>query len=284
MNGLRNSIFNKVFDKCEKNVITKRIMYFTIEIGFGDCIYRLFSKKYLENRKKFYTENKERIEKNIEILEDEISKETYIKMIEYRCKRERHNFPKYNSKNIYFSEDIIKINEKETFIDCGAYIGDTVEDFIFFSNGKYDNIIAFEPDVENFKILSENVKKYKNITVYQYGVWNDCGNLNFDDGNVLGSSIREDGNNQIKTINLDSIKECHNASFIKMDIEGAELEALKGAENILKKNKPKLAICIYHSDQDMIDIIEYINKLNLGYKIYLRQHGLNEADTVIYCI
>ncbi len=69
-----------------------------------------------------------------------------------------------------------------------------------------------------------------------------------------------------------------------MDIEGSELECLKGAENIILKNKPKLAICIYHSDNDMIDIIEYIHKLIPEYKIYLRQHGINEADTVIYCI
>ena len=74
------------------------------------------------------------------------------------------------------------------------------------------------------------------------------------------------------------------ATFIKMDIEGAELEALRGAQNIIKSNKPKLAICIYHSDQDMIDIIEYIHKLQPDYKIYLRHHSLYEAETVIYCI
>ena len=65
MNGLRNSIFNKVFDKCEKNIITRKLIYFAIEIGIGDFVYRICSKDYLEKRKKFFNENKERIEKII---------------------------------------------------------------------------------------------------------------------------------------------------------------------------------------------------------------------------
>lgn len=284
MNGLRNSIFNRVFDKCEKNIITRKLIYFAIEIGIGDFAYRICSKDYLEKRKKFFNQNKERIEKNVNILEDQLSKDIYIKMIKYRCERKRKDFPKYNSENIYFPTDIISLNSNETFIDCGAYIGDTVEKFLQESNCNYDGIVAFEPDKDNFEKLKNFAEKYKRIYCFPYGTWIKNETLKFNSGNLGGSSICDEGNNTIKVVNLDSIKECQKATFIKMDIEGSELETLKGAENIILKNKPKLAICIYHSDNDMIDIIEYIHKLIPEYKIYLRQHGLNEADTVIYCI
>ena len=205
-------------------------------------------------------------------------------MILYRCKRKRKDFPCYNFENIYFPTDIIKLNSNETFIDCGAYIGDTVEKFLLESNYNYDGIVAFEPDKYNFEKLKKFAKKYERIYCFPYGTWIKNGTLKFNSGNRGGSSICDEGNNTIKVVNLDSVKECEKSTFIKMDIEGSELECLKGAENIILKNKPKLAICIYHSDNDMIDIIEYIHKLIPEYKIYLRQHGINEADTVIYCI
>ena len=284
MNGLRNSVFNKVFDRCEKNIITKKLIYFTIQIGIADFIYRIFSKDYLEKREEFFDENKERIEKNINILEDENSKEKKKKMILYRCKRKRKDFPNYNLKNIYFPTDIIKLKNNEIFVDCGAYIGDTIEKFFSESNYNYDRVVAFEPDKDNFEKLKIFEEKYKNIYCFPYGTWIKKEILRFNSGNLAGSSISDEGSNTIEVVNLDSIEECQNATFIKMDIEGSELETLKGAEKIILKNKPKLAICIYHSDNDMIDIIEYIHKLVPEYKIYLRQHGINEADTVIYCI
>jgi len=75
-----------------------------------------------------------------------------------------------------------------------------------------------------------------------------------------------------------------NVTFIKMDIEGAELNALKGAEKTLLRDKPKLAICIYHSNEDMICIAEYIHNLVPEYKLYVKQHFLfpSAASTVLY--
>jgi hypothetical protein len=88
---------------------------------------------------------------------------------------------------------------------------------------------------------------------------------------------------QVKTIdnlNLEKV------TFIKMDVEGAELNALKGAEKTILKDKPKLAICIYHSNEDMVCIAEYIHNLAPEYKLYVRQHFLfpSAAETVLYAI
>lgn len=285
MNNLRNSIFNKVLAKCEKNKFAKEICFTIIKSGFGDVVYRTFSKKYLKDRQEFYKKNEERVKNNINCLEDELSKTIYKKMIKYRCERKRKDFPKDIEKNRYFPKDIIKLNDDEVFIDCGAYTGDTIEDFIQAFNNKYKKIVCFEPDKNNFEILKKNMEHIKNIKMYCMGVYNKVDTLNFCSGKKEGSGINYSGNDTVNVVNLDSLEDCQEATFIKMDIEGAELDALKGAEAIIKKNRPKLAICIYHSDQDMIDIIEYIHNLNSEYKIYLRHHHpLYEGETVIYCV
>jgi len=74
------------------------------------------------------------------------------------------------------------------------------------------------------------------------------------------------------------------ATFIKMDIEGSELEALKGAQNQIKVNKPKLAICVYHKETDLITIPQFILSLNPDYKLYLRHYGNFSTELVLYAL
>lgn len=85
-------------------------------------------------------------------------------------------------------------------------------------------------------------------------------------------------------INIDAVPECKNATFIKMDIEGMEWDALHGAVETIKRNHPKLAICIYHSDEDMIRIVEYIHEIAPEYKLYVRHHSKREYETVLYAV
>ena len=122
------------------------------------------------------------------------------------------------------------------------------------------------------------------MKTYKYGVWSKKETLRFDANGDIGAKIDGNGACEIKVTNLDSIPDCNNATFIKMDIEGSELEALKGAKKIITNNKPKLAICLYHSDKDMIDIIEFVRKKYPFYKIYVRHHSNIEGETVMYCV
>ena len=87
---------------------------------------------------------------------------------------------------------------------------------------------------------------------------------------------------QIPVINIDAIESCKEATWIKMDIEGSEMQALEGARETIKNNRPKLTICIYHSDEDMIQIIEYIHSLVPEYQLYVRHHSKDAVDTVLY--
>ena len=188
------------------------------------------------------------------------------------------------SNDIYFDEDIIKFEKDEIFIDAGSMNLSTSIEMKKRCNCLKKSY-AFEPDSKNYNKCVE-IKQEKNLDYVELlpvGLWNEKATLKFSETGGTGSSISETGNTMVKVDTLDdSIS--GRVSFIKMDIEGAELEALQGAENIIRKYKPKLAISIYHNPQDLTDIPLYIKNLNEEYKLYIRHYSTGEFDTVLYAV
>jgi len=186
----------------------------------------------------------------------------------------------------YFGEDFLKPVKNEVFVDTGAYSGDTVEKFIQFSTGKYRKIYALEPDKRNFAGLNKNLSSCTGLVALNKGAWNTNETLSFrEDAYTFGSNITNAGDSSIETTKIDDIF-CDNdsATFIKMDIEGAELQALMGAENTIKKHKPRLAISIYHKLDDIVTIPEYILSVVPEYKLYIRHYSAMPQETVLYAI
>lgn len=240
---------------------------------------------------KFFKKNEEKVKKIISCLEDNKSKEIYKNVIKFRCFQDLKCLQKYSFTNQYFSKNIIKLSDKEVFVDCGACIGDTAFKFLVESKNKYKKIIAFEPNFKNFNILKKWEKRITNMYCFNIALWSNKSDLYFLLRNsltskVVGKKISEKNKNLIvvKADKIDNIKECSDVTFLKMDIEGAELKALKGAEKTIRKNKPKLAISIYHSDRDIIDIVEWIIKLNMQYKLYVRHYSNGYRETVLYAV
>ena len=97
-----------------------------------------------------------------------------------------------------------------------------------------------------------------------------------------GSCVAETGMSIIQGIALDEIVKDENITFIKMDIEGSELKALEGARNTIIRNKPKLAICIYHKPEDIIEVPFYLLSLVPEYKFYIRHYSSCLWETVLY--
>lgn len=188
----------------------------------------------------------------------------------------------------YFDEDIFTPQENEVFVDCGAYDGDSLLDFFTFLKkhniDSYRKCIAFEPDIDNFKKLIENIAGLPNIEAYQMGTYNCKDTLHFSDGNDTGSSIQNNGGTIIEVDSIDNIVKDEKVTYIKMDIEGAELDSLKGAKKTILKNRPKLAICVYHRTDDLLTIPEFILSLHNDYKLYLRNYKKAGVDTVLYAI
>lgn len=123
----------------------------------------------------------------------------------------------------------------------------------------------------------------KHIEAYDYGVYNENTIKCFQSGNGINSLISDYGTDKIKLIKLDDFIS-ENVTFIKMDIEGAEMPALEGCKKTIEKYKPKLAICVYHKVDDLWKIPLFIKKLNPEYKLYLRHYSSTFAETVCYAI
>lgn len=183
----------------------------------------------------------------------------------------------------YFEEDFLEFSDNEVFVDCGFYDGATTRGFIEKVQGKYDDIIAFEPDIDLYTVAKNNTL-FSKVDLYNKGCWSSTCNLNFKKRPGGASLCVDDGDETICVAAIDDIMKNRKTTYIKMDIEGSELEALKGAVQTIKKFKPKLAISIYHKPMDIIEIPLFILSLRSDYKFYLRHYCANQCDTVLYAI
>lgn len=194
----------------------------------------------------------------------------------------------------YYETDVMKLNEQEVFVDGGAFTGDTAEDFIERRGGKYTHIYAFEPDSENYKKAAMRLDRYSNVEVIRKGLWSTETTLSFceDAKNPAGSCFIEnhcenDNENRISVTSLDHMFSqkkyaAELPTFIKLDIEGSEKEALLGAVKIIQQTKPKLAVCAYHKIEDIYELPKTILSIRNDYHFALRQHEHGCFDTVLY--
>ncbi len=190
-----------------------------------------------------------------------------------------------NHNDQYFEPSLVNYVNDEIFVDAGS--------FDFTSSNRLarqcktlKKIYAFEPDKKNIEICQKQVNEFNacEVKLYEAGLWNGNDTLDFNSYGGGGSCIVESGNARIPVVALDDIVEEDGVTFIKMDIEGAELEALKGAKKTIKRFKPKLAISIYHKSEDIIEIPEYIIDLNMDYKFFIRHYTNWTVDTILYAL
>ena len=190
--------------------------------------------------------------------------------------------------NQYFPDDIIHLQEQETFVDCGAFLGESTVDFIdrLKAQGRcmYKKVISIEAEKQNYMIMNDRLKKYPDVETVLAGVWSQTDILRIRSGYGDNSFISNDGTEQVMVKSIDDILKGEEATYIKMDIEGSELRALYGAKETIKKYKPKLAVCIYHKPEDLIEIPQYIYRLRNDYKFYIRNHSPYGVETVLYGI
>lgn len=176
--------------------------------------------------------------------------------------------------------------DEEVFIDGGCYDGKSSIEFKKWcdnSDVKETYIYAWEPDPKNLEICKATLIDFHNqYKIIDKGLWSKKDTLYFEIGGEA-SSISENGTAQINVDSLDNIVKTP-VTFIKMDIEGAEYNALLGAEKTITRYKPKLAICVYHKPEDIWEIPWLIHQLNPNYKFYLRHYSLTVSDTVLYAI
>lgn len=226
-------------------------------------------------------ENVEKYKNMYFCLEDEISRKSFLNNMFFRLTLDmRYNFEK-DEGIPYFDDSIIEFNSEDIIIDGGGYNGDTLEQFLKL-NKQFKSYYLFEPDKDLIN-HAKHITQDKRVHYINKGLFCREDILRFNKSKTETGRITEDGD---CTVDVTSIDEYFKQAitFIKMDIEGSELEALKGAKGIITKYEPTLAICIYHKSTDYLDIFEYIKGLNPNYKFLLRHHINYYGDTVLYAI
>lgn len=183
----------------------------------------------------------------------------------------------------YFDLQALKSGEDEVFVDCGCYDGQTSKNFIDWCGNKYKHIYAFEAAQDKVEQCKTALSKEK-ATIYPYGVWKEAGTLRFKDSLQEGSCISQEGELEIPVESLDHVLEDEKVTFIKMDIEGSEVQALQGSKKIIETNHPKLAICVYHRPEDIYEIPGLLLEYNPDYIFYLRHYSCRNIETVLYAI
>ena len=194
-----------------------------------------------------------------------------------------------NNTSQYF--DVFSAHEKEAFVDCGCYDGSTAFRFAAWcaeGGVSYDKIWSFEPDKNSFSKCKNILSTLDRCKLYPYGISDKAGSVSFfanghEDARIVkGESAKDKQVENIEVIQLDEFLKGEKVTFIKMDIEGAEYDALKGAASIIKEQKPRLAISVYHKADDIIRIPMLLLSLRPDYQFYLRHYSLLSNEMVLY--
>ena len=262
-------VYNKVLEK------HKFINFIAYDFSF--LSFSLFDDDYLNSKEFNWVKEK---------LEDKYSIDTLVSYVKSRNNGDYTICEKFYDPNQYFSDNIISFKENETFVDCGVFDGETIKEFISRNNNSFDHIYGFEPDKNNYENSINNLRSISpnKLKIFNLGSWYNNDILKFNSISERVSEIDPNGSVEIKVDSIDNLICDNKVSFIKMDVEGAELNSLRGAEKIIKLNKPKLAICLYHKPEDIFDITYYINSFKLNYKYYIRLHTRFSQELVLYCV
>lgn len=259
-------------------------------LGYKNISYLAFCKytnfdlthpPFIMDFKKDYLDNKTKYQDTYDLLEDKHSKEVFEKVINFKISFD-YNFMQGFTNNFeeqYFDKDLIPDIDNISFVDGGGYVGDTLPTIIKkFPNFK--KIYCIEPNDLHLSIAKKNFEQFKNIKFIHCGLGKEK-RLKIDDNKNANNCAHDYQASNINTID-NLINE--EVDFIKMDIEGAEQDAIKGAQNIIKKYTPILAICIYHKAEDWYKVPEQVLKINSNYKVYIRHYMEGIFETVMYFI
>ena len=239
----------------------------------------------------FYLSLESVITHGLSLWADDESRALYVAILQFRLSADYGVPPQPDWGHQYFPADLPAWKGPLRFVDCGAFDGDTLSN-LMNSGLPIEAIAAFEPDQENFGKLArfarENSTALRNITLWPCGVYSSTRQLHFASGNAEASMITPSGDMMIQCVSLDEAIPHFAPTLIKMDIEGAEYEALLGARRIIAQYRPGLAICLYHRPEHLWQIPLLITRLSTecggGYKLYLRSHAHNGFELVVYAI
>lgn len=228
-------------------------------------------------------------------MQDEKSRQIFVDILNYKITKKDtylYHMQRYvdDERRQYFPSDLFEFSKDEVFLDLGAYTGDTLAAFDDAYHGQWTKYLGFEVDICIFselrKCISKHEKKDK-IEIYNLAAYNRKTTLYFSENAGSSSMAEEDkqGKIAVKADMLDNVLQNRKVTFIKMDIEGAEFNAISGMKNIIKNNIPIVAMCVYHRRDDIYKLTDLLEEISPSqYMFYLRQYRFTPTETVCYAI
>ena len=221
------------------------------------------------------------------LLDDDVSRQTFASQVELRLHADFGSIGTPIAGDQYFP-GLFSLTNDESFVDCGSFTGDTIESFIAQTDNRFRKVIAFEADpsiAPGLRNFIHNLGSRASFQEAAVGAQN--GTVRFTGDGIGGGSISSGvtaSATEVRCVRLDDALLEEHASFIKMDIEGAELQALEGARGIIWRDRPVLAVCGYHKPDHLWRVLVSLKTLEPDSALYVRSHCADGLDTVCYAV
>lgn len=202
-----------------------------------------------------------------DLLCDEQSRRVFLAAIKHKISGKINYLREVESDKSEIYKQLLSLDKNEFYLDLGAYDGDTVREFLSYTNGNFGSITALEPDAKNYKKL---LAKTPQAHCLNCGVYSFCGEVAFSTEASRNSSVSDSGSRTIEVKTIDEICRGGKTTYIKMDVEGSEREALLGGSHTLLNKQPKLLVSAYHKMWDFFELPNLIHSINPDYRLYMR--------------
>jgi FkbM family methyltransferase len=217
-----------------------------------------------------------------DLLADDRSREIFVAVLGYRISGNICELQPYVDRILFYPQEIFRFDGHEVYVDAGCYTGDTIELFVERTGASFDRIVGFEPDPSNFEALSRRFGDDSRIELKPMGLYSDRRTLRFAGSHDRAASLSDTGDIEVEVSSIDAELKDDRTSFIKMNIEGAELAALKGGRHNIGKWKPKLCVSGYHVASHLWEVPLLMKEICPDYRIFLRQHDGGVIESTFY--
>jgi FkbM family methyltransferase len=227
-----------------------------------------------------------------QLLADDESRVEFLAQIRWRCLLDSGRLPPAHvAEEAPFPPDLVRLRDDEVYVDCGAFDGDSVRAYLARVGDRFARIYAFEPDRTNLAKMAESVAALPaalrtRITLVPCALGREDGVVHFQAEGSAGSRVTVDvGTIEVQRRSLDSYfgDEIH-PTFIKMDIEGAEVDAIPGGAETIACSRPVMAVCAYHRPSDLWKLPVLLKEAYPGYMVFLRRYAEDCWETIYYAI
>ena len=242
-----------------------------------------------EKDSKFIRDNMHLLTSLSEMLADDTSRLVLRNVIEYKLTHDQSLLENIADKvnPRYYDEHVLGGIGKGVIIDCGSYIGDSLDGYVDYSGAEFKGALCCEANSSNIERLTEHIRErnYKNVEIVDRAIWKSDGLVRFHPAGEKSGYISEDGVIELNSTTVDILAHNRRIDFIKIEVDGAEYEALLGAMDTIISQHPVIAISVYHKPEDIIRIPLMLKSLRIDYRLYLRFYGCTTlTDIVCYAV